>query len=589
MKPLDPKLLRYAKSSRFFIGFSVITGVLIACLVIAQSIYISKTMTPIISDGKTFHQVLPAFWVLVGIIVLRALIQWLKQSQAHKAASRSIRELRTQVIDTAARQNPRWVAVKGADVVTLVSRGLKDLGPYFVDYLPQLFLSVTVTPIVLVVVLWLDFWSVLVALIAIPLIPIFMILIGRFTQDFSNRRLATMQQLGRQLLDLIAGLPTLKAFGREDGPAKQISKIGSRYTATTMATLRVAFLSGAVLEFLATLSVAMIAVEIGMRLVYGNVTLEVGLIIIMLAPEIYNPIREVGKHFHASADGIAAAQAAFDILEAADTTERSTTCPDLRNATFTINNLSIESRATWAPYNLTNTIEPGKINALVGPSGVGKTTTMMVLLGQLLPTRGHVTINANGNDYDINDINRESLYEHVAWLPQQPVIVPGTVLHNLGVGEDASVEVMDACKHAAALTGFDKVIDELPDGYQTVIGQSGQGLSVGQRQRMALTKALMGSKSVIFMDEPTAHLDAQLEHQVAAAVRELKNQGKTVVVIAHRQQIIELADHRIDVESGPMSSDDIQHYYLDRIEAASSSGDVQMPEFLADLAGGEVQ
>ncbi|MDO5746429.1 MAG: thiol reductant ABC exporter subunit CydD [Actinomycetaceae bacterium] len=600
MKPLDPRLLRYAKSARFFIIFSAFSGLLIAGLVIAQTILIAAALSPMVERKATFYDITPYIWLLVGVIILRALLIWLKQTQANKAATRSIRQLRQQVLKKASLQNPRWLAMKGADTVTLASRGLSDLGPYFIDYLPQLMLSVTVTPLVLLVITLTDFWSVLVALIAIPLIPIFMILIGRFTQDFSNKRLATMQQLGRQLLDLIAGLVTLKSFGREMGPAQQIQRIGQRYTSTTMATLRVAFLSGAVLEFLSVMSVAMVAVQAGFRLLYGNIDLYTALVIIMLTPEVYTPIREVGKHFHASADGVAAAQAAFDILEddntaASQIPHGTRTCPPLAHSQIVVTDLSVSARASWAPYQLNLTIKPAQITALVGPSGAGKTTTMMVLLRQLSPTLGRAAIipqddtsSTLDNGIDIADVDSVSLWSQLSWLPQNPPIIPGTVADNIFSDEWDTGRTRDkkALEWAAHVTGFDRVAKELDKGYDTVIGQGGVGLSVGQRQRLALTRALLSDVPAIFMDEPTAHLDATIESHVIAAIKELKKQGKTVVVIAHRHAITQLADTTVQVNTRLMTEEERKHYYSDDIEAAQAD-DVAIPEFLAELSGGE--
>jgi len=232
-----------------------------------------------------------------------------------RAAAAAVCELRERVVDASITLGPRWRATHGAETTTLLSTGLEDLRPYFVAFLPQLVLVCTVTPAALGVILLLDFWSAVIALLVIPLIPLFMVLIGRFTQSASDEKLASMKRLSAQLLDLISGLPTLRALGRERAPRPHLRALGEANTKATMSTLRVAFLSGGVLEFLTTLSVALVAVEVGMRLVFGHMSLFDGLAVIMLAPEVFEPLRQVGAQFHASANGVTASRAAFDIIE----------------------------------------------------------------------------------------------------------------------------------------------------------------------------------------------------------------------------------------------------------------------------------
>ncbi|MDU5307375.1 MAG: ABC transporter transmembrane domain-containing protein, partial [Varibaculum cambriense] len=349
MKPLDPKLLKYARSARLAIAITAVTGIMQAGLVIAQCFLIAALISPVISLRQSWDQVAHyAFWLAI-VSLARVGLTYFRSNHQHKAAKKAIRELRSQVLAHCLKLGPRWLARKGTDTVTLATRGLEKLGPYFVDYIPQLILAVTVTPLVLVVMAVMDFWSALVAIITIPLIPIFMVIIGLMTQTASDRRLATMQHLGRQLLDLIAGLATLKSLGRHRGPEKQISSIGKTYTQTTMATLRIAFLSGAVLEFISILSVAIVAVTVGLRMVSGGLDLYTGLIAIMLAPEVYAPVREVGKFFHASADGLAASQSAFEILETPPATGGEQPAPNLKETTITITDLGMRSRGAWAP------------------------------------------------------------------------------------------------------------------------------------------------------------------------------------------------------------------------------------------------
>ena len=375
-----------------------------------------------------------------------------------------------------------------------------------------------------------------IAIVAcIPLIPIFMILIGRMTQAFSNERLASMQRLGQQLLDLLGGLSTLKALGREEGPARRVKHLGDDYAKKTLQTLYIAFLSGAVLEFLATLSTALVAVEVGLRMVAGNVSLFTGLTIIMLTPEVFKPLREVGTQFHASSNGVAASAQVFDLLEQPLPVEDGTVeCPDLASSS-----VLAPGRDTIAPAQLNAEILPGRVTALRGASGSGKTTTANVLLRFITPDSGTVHISTT----PLENIRQESLWKQVSWVSQRPVIVPGTVAENIGVAPGPALE------RAAALAGFDEVIAELPEGWNTFIGQGGVGLSVGQRQRLALTRALVSERPLVLLDEPSAHLDARSERRVVESVAHLRAQGRTVIVIAHRTALLDLADAVIDVVS----------------------------------------
>ena len=580
MKPLDPRLLRHARSARTYIITTAILGVLTATLVIAQALLISATASPVILGTASLTDVMGLIGVLALVVITRGVIVALREALAHRAADKAIRELRSAVITKAERLGPRWRARHGADTATLVTRGLQDLDPYFVKFLPQLLLTATVTPMVLAMILFLDFWSALIALLTIPLIPIFMILIGRFTQESSDRKLASMERLGSQLLDLMAGLPTLRGLGRERGPRDHMRKLGAENTRTTMATLRVAFLSGGVLEFLATLSVALVAVEVGMRLVHNLIPLHIGLAVIMLAPEVFEPLRQVGAQFHASANGVAAANAAFAVLDEPEPTRGRTPAPSLCRSALVIDDLSVAARGTWAPAHMSATILPGTVVALAGPSGVGKTTTAMVLIGLEQATRGSVLIRPIDEDGAVGEvalenIDVESWWRQVAWVPQSPTIVPGTLRSNLP--DDTSETALES---AAVATGFGDVVASLPHGWDTVVGHGGVGLSVGQRQRLALTRVLLDDSALVVMDEPTAHLDAISEEIVVDTIGKMREAGRTVIVIAHRSAVIAAADDVINIHAQASSAHEAKQWpELTTIETLNDLR-VDLPGFL---------
>ncbi|NMW64664.1 thiol reductant ABC exporter subunit CydD [Mobiluncus mulieris] len=545
MKPLDPRLMKYAKNARGYIIFITVLGFLSAALIIGQDLLIANAASAVISHHVGFEVITPTLLGLLGVLIARATTLLIRQWFGHRAASDAIQELRGKVLTHATKLGPRWQTQHAQDTVTTVVQALKDLDAYFVFFLPQLLLSATVTPATLLVILILDWPSAIATGITIPLIPLFMILIGKLTQEYADKRLASMKRMGGQLVDLLAGLATLKALGREKEPARQVKSVGYEYTRSTMATLRVAFMSGGVLEFLTTLCVAIVAVEVGWRMLGGQLNLFTGLVVIMLAPEVFEPLRQVGKQFHASSDGVTAAEAAFTILEVPLPETGTQAAPNLETATLNLKDVGVKARGMWAPASLNALIEPGKIYALSGPSGAGKTTTAMSLLALQTLDSGTITVqDATGSQTDLRDIDPASWWKQCAWVPQNPAILPGTVLENLGEsGTNPSPQLMKA----AQTTKFAEVVESLSAGWHTKLGAGGVGLSVGQRQRLALTRALVNTAQFIVLDEPTAHLDANLETLVIEGIRALKASGKTVVVIAHRQAVLNLADEIIPV------------------------------------------
>lgn len=550
MRPFDPRLLRYARSARGPIAVTALLGTLTALLVLAQALFISAALSPVVSGTASLTDVWPYIAGIAAVFACRALIVAAREAVSTRAAAAAVRELRGRVVEASVTLGPRWRATKGAETTTLLSTGLEDLRPYFVSFLPQLVLVCTVTPAALGVILLLDFWSALTALLVIPLIPIFMILIGRFTQAASEDKLASMKRLTAQLLDLMSGLPTLRGLGREKAPRTHLHALGAANTKATMATLRVAFLSGGVLEFLTTLSVALVAVEVGMRLVFGDISLFHGLAVIMLAPEVFEPLRQVGAQFHASANGVTASKAAFDIIEEAEAVASPGTdvCPDMARTDIVLDGLGVRARGAWAPAPTSGVIAPGIVTALCGPSGAGKSTIIACLLADMTPDAGRVLLRPSASSSEsgesvLSDIDPAAWRRQISWVPQSPTLVPGTILDNMG---DLP---LDDLNDAAAATGFDDVLVSAPDGWNTAIGSGGVGLSVGQRQRLALTRALAAHSQVVILDEPTAHLDAVSEETVVRAIDAMRDSGRTVIVIAHRAAMMEAADAVIDVRS----------------------------------------
>lgn len=577
MKPLDPRLLRYARAARGYLALTVALGLVTAGLVIAQAILLAQVVAAAAHDGATLPDLLPRIGWLAAVVAARALATGVQERFAHRAATRAIAELREQVVARAATLGPRWLAEgEGARVVTLATRGLEALEPYFVRYLPQLVLSATVTPATLVVILDLDWVAAAIVAGTLPLVPIFMILIGQLTQGRSDRSLRVMQRLGSQVLDLVAGLTTLRAFGRERGPAPRVQALGDAHRRATMGTLRIAFLSGMVLELLTTLAVALVAVSIGLRLVYGHMDLVTGLAVLVLAPEVYLPLRQVGAQFHASTDGVAAADQVFAVLETPLPPTGTSPAPDLRGTMLRLRDVVVRApgRDVLAPSGLDITIAPGSTIALTGPSGAGKSTTVDVLLGLLRPDGGSVElVGPDGHATPLAEVDPHTYWPQIAWLPQRPVLEPAT-LARLVAGDDEDTldpAARERRDRAAALTGLDAVVATLPDGWRSDLGRGGVGLSVGQRQRVALTRALLSDAPLVVLDEPTAHLDAAGERIVLDTVRTLRDAGRTVVLVAHRPSLVALADQAVLVRATPLP-DDAADAGTGGSEPASGSG-----------------
>lgn len=512
----------------------------IAGCAIGSAIVLASIVARVVADpsARCLHCGLGPLSILLGLWLIRTLTLWLQARLGQRGASAIIADLSGQVLSAVTARPPRELAAQRDAAAVVVTRGLDGLRPYFTGYLPTLLLAAILTPATVGVIALYDLKSTVIVAITLPLIPIFMVLIGMATADRSAAALAAMSTLQARLLDLIAGIPTLRALGRAAGPEQRIAELGAAHRRSTMATLRIAFLSALVLELLATLGVALVAVSIGLRLLFGEMSLAAGLTVLLLAPDVYWPLRRVGVEFHAAQDGKTAADAAFALIgEPAPLRARRQTVT-ARGAEIRLENLSVTSRDGRAPHELTALIAPGRVTVLTGPNGAGKSTALQVIAGLSPPSAGRVTVAG----VDVGELEPAQWWRQLSWLPQRPALVPGTVRDNLALLGDLG-DVDSAC----AAAGFDAVLADLPDGMQTLLGRGGVGLSLGQRQRLALARALGSAAPVLLLDEPTAHLDARTEEHVLAAIVERARSGATVVVVGHRESVIAIGDRVIDV------------------------------------------
>jgi ATP-binding cassette subfamily C protein CydD len=439
---------------------------------------------------------------------------------------------------------PRRLAEVRDDAALLTTRGLDGLRPYFTRYVPAVVLAGILSPAAVIVMACYDVQSAIIVVIALPLIPVFMILIGLVTADRSMASLNAMATLQSRLLDLVAGIPTLRALGRADGPEHRIAELSAAHRRSAMSTLRIAFLSAMVLELLATLDVALVAVSVGLRLVYGEVALADALTALLLAPEVFWPLRRVGVEFHAAQDGKAAATKADALLDDLPQPPSGVRSVVATGAPIRLDGVRVAGRDGAAPDGVSAQITPGAITFLTGPNGAGKSTVLQVILGLMRPTSGRVLVDG----VDVAELDPRAWWAQVAWLAQRPVLIPGTVRENLDLFGALS-DTDTACR----IAGFDEVLATLPDGYDTLIGRGGTGLSLGQRQRLGLARVLGSSAPVLLLDEPTSHLDAALETRVLDAIVTRARAGATVVLVGHRREVVAIGDEVIHVEGATLA------------------------------------
>ena len=477
---------------------------------------------------------------LLVVVVARAAVSYAAEVTALRAAATVKSGLRRALTARSLRLGPLWLGGQRAgEITTLSTRGLDGLDSYFARYLPQLVLAVLVPIAVLARVAVADWVSAVVIAVTLPLIPVFAVLVGWHTKAQTRRQWRLLATLGGHFLDVVEGLPTLKVFGRARAQEDVIAKVTNDYRAATMSTLRVAFLSGLVLELAAALATALVAVEVGLRLLYGHLGYETAMLVLLLTPEAYLPLRAVGAQFHASMEGAAAATRVFEILDTPAPAQpqpgpRATALgnarADLRNADIRLTGVTVgyPGRARPALERVSLTIAPGERIVLRGPSGAGKSTLIALLLRFVAPAAGDIT--ADGRDLAALDM--EPWRRQIGWVPQQPYLFSGTAADNIALGEPGASR--DAIWRAARMAGAADFIEALPAGYDTPLGERGLRLSAGQRQRIALARVYLRDPPLLLLDEPAAHLDPANARQIRTAIDTVLA-DRTVILVSHGQ------------------------------------------------------
>jgi thiol reductant ABC exporter CydD subunit len=546
LRGLDQRLVRRARGVRALFAVDVALGVLAALLVLAQAVLLARVAARGFGGASLADVALP-LGLLVAVVGVRAAAAYGFEIVGRRAAVNVLSELRLELVERRLRHQPAALdGAESAEVSTAAVGGVDALETTFARYLPQVVLAVTVPIAVLVLVASIDLVSAAVMLLTLPLVPVFMWLVGRYTERRARERWQALALLSTHFLDSVRGLPTLRAFNRGETQAERIAETSDRYRRTTMGTLKVAFLSGTVLELAATLGVALVAVIVGVRLVEGGIGLEAGLTVLVLAPELYLPLRNLGAQFHASADGLAVAERLLDLIDAQEAASSgSASPPSVRDSTLRLEGVSFAypARPEIVLDRVDLELRPGETVALVGPSGAGKSTIASLLLRLAEPTWGRVTVGM----VDLAECDPESWRAQIAWVPQQPTIFRGTVADNIRLG-DASADVARV-RAAVELAGAAAVIGRLPDGYETVVGEGGRPLSAGELQRIALARAFLREAALVILDEPTANLDPASAALVRDAVQRLRA-GRTVLLIAHRPELAALADRIVHLRGG---------------------------------------
>jgi len=544
--PFDLWLKSHKNSAQQPLKRLLVFGVVNSLLLILQAYCLALIVNAVVVDSAALEQLYSPLFAILGLFLVRALLAWWIEFYAQQAAALVKQKIRLLLYDKVQQLGPLYLQrQRSGELVNSLSDGVEALHDYYSQYLPSMS-SVALLPLaILLVVLPLDWWSGLVLLLTAPVIPLFMILIGKGAESLNQKQWQKLARLSAHFLDMIQGLTTLKLFNASRREAHAVAQISEAYRRSTMKVLRVAFLSSLVLEFFATVGVALVAVLIGFRLLWGDLDFQVGFFVLLLAPEFYLPLRQMGTHYHARMEGIGAAEKMVELLNEPSPREiheplslpAGTPRIEFKNVSFGYQ----EAQPVLVEINLN--IAAGERLAIVGPSGAGKSSLMNLLLGFAQPTAGELLLSGVPSAR----LALEPWHQRIAWVPQQPTLFQGSIEENIRLAlPEASDEALIL---AASQAGAHDFISQLPQAYQTQIGEAGVGLSGGQIQRIALARAFLKRAELLFLDEATANLDLYSESLVVEAMANLPSES-SMVFIAHRLSTLRVADRIVVLDQG---------------------------------------
>jgi len=530
----------------YYLHLSIGLGLTAGFLLILQAYFLAHVIHAVVFDKASFADVDHWLYPMLGVFIIRALLAWASEQTAFRAAMQVKRQLRSDLHQHLQALGPVYLkGERSGELVNTLVDGIEGLQDYYAKFLPTMSLVVLVPLAILVFIFPIDWISGLIMLGTAPLIPFFMILIGKGTESLNKKQWRKLARMSAHFLDMIQGLTTLKLFNASRREADVIAHIANEYRIKTMSVLRVAFLSSLILEFLATVSIAMVAVTIGFRLFYGQMDFFFGFFVLLLAPEFYLPLRNMGTHYHARMEAIGAAEKMVEILETPLPKQQAN--HKLANYTelnIAIKNVSFSYEAGRdALHNISFQIPAKQRIALVGTSGAGKTTITNLLLGFIQPQTGEILI----NQQTLSHLKPDAWRQQLAWVPQNPHLFHGSIRDNIALGHPnaSDTAIQSAAKRAYA----NDFIEQLPERYNTLIGERGVGLSGGEIQRIALARAFLKDAPLVIFDEATANLDRTSEQAIQRSIDDLA-QERSVLVIAHRLETVKNADRIIVMDKG---------------------------------------
>jgi ATP-binding cassette subfamily C protein CydCD len=550
VKPTQRRLMRESRVARRALGAAALLALIQAVLTVVWAVALAAAVAPVVMDGAGLSQVRTAVIVAGCAAVGRAMIAWGFEATGRVGAQQVMSELRLRLTAHVLEARPLSQGTETiGGLATVAVQGVDGLELVFARYFPQMMLAVIVPVAAIGWIIPTDWISAAILIVTIPVIIIFMILIGLGSERRAKARWAAMQMLGGRFFEVVRGLTTLRVHDRAEAQVAVLEEVGEAYRRETMSTLRLAFLSALVLELAAALGTAMVAVALGVRLVDGGIGLQASLAVLILAPEIYQPIRQLGAQFHASADGMIAAEEIFAVLDAPAVLDEASgervAAPSPTRETIVFDGVGVAypGRVVPALAGIQLSLAPGEFVALVGPSGAGKSTIANLLVRLIDPTTGAVRIGGQ----DLRQVDADAWRRRIAWVPQRPRIFAASVADNVRVADPGASD--DAIREALRQAGAEELVDGFAEGLATRLGEGGRRLSAGEAQRISLARAFLRRAELFVLDEPTAHLDGVLAAELALVIRGLTD-GATTLAVTHRLELVHAADRVVQIDNG---------------------------------------